>query len=440
MIKKIRHNKYISNWRAMAAGVVFIFSSLVAMPINDVAADDQNGGSSLSESTWKSINLELSFYDPGSGCSSSSSGNNDIMGAKNADKQSTDFGDAAQWSDTSEDSMQKLLDTYGDLAVRTGNKYGAPYIAILVQMRYEQPTPHGSNNFWGIGHPPGTPGDGFTYDNLGKGFIGWGETFMEPQYDPFRNITDPSEFLEKFGEVWVSGHVGGATYGEIDGMKNSVDVLTNYINKTGWNADGSSTTTDTSGATGESAQNSSSDNCSGGPIGNFLDDSTFTFYNQCDEPWGTTIYGDGTMCANSCGISSFAMAATALLGKEITPADVRDVMTGLVNQGKVPFSYDTMSEWFVPQLANEYGLQTEVLTLDIDAVNKALGEGKIVHLSGMGSTPFSSAGHYIIIRGELPDGNWKIGDSGNRDNNTEEWEPSAIAAAGWHGNPVAIWR
>lgn len=172
----------------------------------------------------------------------------------------------------------------------------------------------------------------------------------------------------------------------------------------------------------------------------FLDDNTFTFYNQCDEKWGGLSYSTGNMCSHSCGITSFAMAATAILGKEITPADVREVMLELNRDSGVPLSNTTNSEGFVPSLAKHYGINYEVIERSIESARNALKQGKIVHLSGKGFNPFSENGHYIIIRGVLSNGKWKIGDSGTLSNNTLEWDPEDIASSGWHYKLVTLWR
>lgn len=157
-----------------------------------------------------------------------------IMNAKNADKQYSDFDPpGAAWNDADTESMKFLLETYGDLAYQLGQAVGAPYIAILVQMRYEDPhSVCGKNNFWGNGCPPNTPPGNAKIQgkNLGEGFQQYGKTLTNGYHDQALGITDPIEYLEKIGPTWVQGNVNGAGYGSIAGMRNSVRALQEYIN------------------------------------------------------------------------------------------------------------------------------------------------------------------------------------------------------------------
>ncbi|MCL2807430.1 MAG: hypothetical protein FWD27_04600 [Coriobacteriia bacterium] len=238
--------KHISNWRLVIIGMVFIFSSVVAMPIGlALAANEDDGASTISAEMRRYHELELPFYGDGCGSGETAGGttcssNSDIENAKNADK-SFFLGSpselSAAWSDTDEASMQRLLDNYGDLAVRLGNKYDVPYVAILVQMRYEDPESRcGANNFWGNGCPPGTH-DGeasIKAANLGEGFNEYGKTLTNGYHDQAIGIKDPKEYLEKIGPTWVQGDVNDAGYHLINEMKKSVDALAAYIEKIDW--------------------------------------------------------------------------------------------------------------------------------------------------------------------------------------------------------------
>lgn len=159
-----------------------------------------------------------------------------IMKAKNADKYffngSGDVPSAA-WSDTDTGSMKRLLETYGDLAYQLGRAVGAPWIAILTQMRYEDSqSVCGANNFWGNGCDPShayTGGATIQGKNLGEGFIQYGQTLTNGMHDQALGISDPKEYLEKIGPTWVQGSPDGPGYGSIDAMRSSVDALTAYI-------------------------------------------------------------------------------------------------------------------------------------------------------------------------------------------------------------------
>lgn len=156
-----------------------------------------------------------------------------VYSAKNADKQSTDFPSSyASFDDLNPATMKNLLETYGDLAYQLGNVVGVPYVAILVQMRYEDPgSVCGRNNFWGNGCPSGTGAGGASIQgkDLGEGFIQYGKTLTNGLHNQALDEPDPKRYLEKIGPTWVQGSITGAGYGLIDGMRNSVDALMAYI-------------------------------------------------------------------------------------------------------------------------------------------------------------------------------------------------------------------
>ena len=169
------------------------------------------------------------------GGSEEATGNFDkILTAKNADK--TFFNGSgevpsASWADNNPESMKRLLETYGDLAYQLGDAVGAPYIAILVQMRYEDPNSVcGKNNFWGNGCPPGTGAGGASIQgsNLGEGFAQYGKTLLNGYHDQAIGVSDPKAYLEAIGPTWVQGNINGPGYGSIEAMKKSVDALQAY--------------------------------------------------------------------------------------------------------------------------------------------------------------------------------------------------------------------
>lgn len=204
---------------------------------------DSYAQSLTSRSTWQQADRRrqyakaiyqnyLPYATTANGKASGTGNYNEIMKAKNADKQYTDF-PPATFSDTDTNSMKILLENYGDLAYQLGRVVGAPWIAILVQMRYEDPNSVcGKNNFWGNGCPPGTPAGGASIQgkNLGEGFQQYGRTLTNGYHNQAIGVMDPSTYLEKIGPTWVQGNVNGAGYGSIEGMKKSVAALENYVN------------------------------------------------------------------------------------------------------------------------------------------------------------------------------------------------------------------
>ena len=154
-----------------------------------------------------------------------------VKGAKNSEKQANEIG-AMTFGDHNKAEMKTLLENYGDLAYRTGQAYGVPWIAILVQGRYEDSKAKcGNNNFWGIACYPGTKeGNGKNIANVGEGFMTYGKTVHNGNYEAALKETDPYQYLVKLGPMWVQGKADGPGYGSINDMKNSIDALTEYIN------------------------------------------------------------------------------------------------------------------------------------------------------------------------------------------------------------------
>lgn len=179
---------------------------------------------------------------------------------------------------------------------------------------------------------------------------------------------------------------------------------------------------------------------------------SFTYYGQEDPQWGSLRFGkDGingssgeTIEEAGCGPTSFAMIATALLGRDILPSETTDIA------GKAGMYVENAgSSWSITKvLADHYGLEYEEIAANsaTDAVNKInehLKNGWMIHTSGSGENPFTSGGHYIAIRGLTSSGKWLIGDSwgphGGQKNTLEtEWDPQKIVNGMSLGNIKAV--
>lgn len=174
----------------------------------------------------------------------------------------------------------------------------------------------------------------------------------------------------------------------------------------------------------------------------------FTYYDQYDPKWSGLRFGSGgingssgnTIGAAGCGPTSFAMLATALLGRDILPSETADIA------GKAGMYMDGVgSSWDLTKtLANSYSLDYEHINVSglntdqvIEKINEYLKNGWMIHTSGSGSSPFTTGGHYIGIRGLTKDGKWLIADSNDKQgqkegkNNTyKEWDPKEIITNG----------
>ncbi|MCL2280827.1 C39 family peptidase [Candidatus Saccharibacteria bacterium] len=349
----------------------------------------------------------------GAGGSSGSDGSTDIMSAKNAELSFFNGNPSelsARWGDGDKETMQRLLDNYGELAVRMGNKYNVPYIAVLVQMRYEDPTSIcGANNFWGNGCPPGTGAGGASIQgkNLGEGFDQYGKTLTNGYHDQAIGIADPKEYLEKIGPTWVQGNINGAGYGSIEGMKQSVDSLTAYINEIGWNG----------GFSG--GGDSCSDSGSGGPgVITALDQ--YEVFSQWDDRWGgDTFCGNGDIHHSGCGMTAMAIIITSLTGKQVTPKTVNDEMNAAniyhcTTDGTLaPFK--NIASFYNVTASDRVHSNSES---DREAIIDALKTGKRVVAGG--DYGYSQVGHFLAFMGIDASGNWLIADPNGSSSNTSK--------------------
>lgn len=201
--------------------------------IHPTAAGSEKLAEIVREAVNEVTSMRVSVSSGGAGSADYSA----VYAAKNANENVFDVDDYSQWSamwaDGDEENMKKLLENYGDLAYQLGEAVGAPWVAILVQMRYEDPNSVcGTNNFWGNGCDSSHAyrgGSTIQGKNLGEGFAQYGETLSSDWYGPVHGVTDPKEYLEKIGPLWVQGDPNGAGYSTIESMKKSVDALQKYI-------------------------------------------------------------------------------------------------------------------------------------------------------------------------------------------------------------------
>ncbi len=166
-----------------------------------------------------------------------------------------------------------------------------------------------------------------------------------------------------------------------------------------------------------------------------ISDAEFPYYAQYDPKWKNAPFGTSTVGRGGCGPTSFAMMASALLGRSILPDE-----TGRVAGEAGMYIQGAGSSWQITEvLAAHYGLEFKSLSARspeeaVEIINEYLRQGWMIHTSGQGSEPFTRGGHYIGIRGIASDGNWLIADSGHREEytTTRTWEPLELVRSGMH--------
>lgn len=164
--------------------------------------------------------------------------------------------------------------------------------------------------------------------------------------------------------------------------------------------------------------------CGGAAAATEFSADGFVVYDQCDTRWATVVYGDSNACRSGCGPSAMAAAITALTGKTVTP---KETVAYANEKGMMG---DGGSSWSMPSVVGDHWkLNTKQIPATISAINDVIKAGGLVIMAGRGSTPFTSKGHYILVRGVTNTGKWKISDSNGQkgqDNSKKEWDARAV--------------
>ena len=173
-----------------------------------------------------------------------------------------------------------------------------------------------------------------------------------------------------------------------------------------------------SGTGGNSSTNNngSSDFTDEAPIETPSEGLPLPHYLQYDERWGSKNYpysfgGGNTIAASACGPSSFAMVASYLTGKKLTPDQV-------LLDGKYHISGGTSWSYF-EAAAKEFNCGTVKQSTSWIEVYAALKNGQPVIGSYNGASLFTSAGHFIVLRGVASDGKILVNDP--NDNTTKKF-------------------
>lgn len=128
----------------------------------------------------------------------------------------------------------------------------------------------------------------------------------------------------------------------------------------------------------------------------------FVYYSQYDPAWANYL----RIAEAGCGPTSLAMVVATLKDRrDITPKEVAEWAGETYRPG-----YGG-SQWTLFTDGGEhYGLNTQVIGTNFDAVRQTLQAGGLVIASGTGAAPWTTSGHILVIRGIAPNGNFLLGD------------------------------
>lgn len=148
-------------------------------------------------------------------------------------------------------------------------------------------------------------------------------------------------------------------------------------------------------------------------------------YSQYDARWKNAPYGSSTIGESGCGPASMAMIIATLSDKSVTPVDVA---TYGASQGT--YIAGSGSAWTLPRIAAEHwGLKAQDIGKDMNAATTALQNGNYVIATGQGPVPFTSGGHFIVLRGMDDGGKILVGDPAHKEANTAAYDVGALAGS-----------
>lgn len=125
-------------------------------------------------------------------------------------------------------------------------------------------------------------------------------------------------------------------------------------------------------------------------------------YLQTD--YGNIPYGGGSIATSGCGPTSFAMVASYLTGKAITPVDAVSWC------GNSYYKPGVGTYWsYFAAAASHFGCGSVTQTNDPNRVLKALSEGHPV-ISSQSAGLFTRGGHFIVLRGVTASGKVLVND------------------------------
>jgi len=163
----------------------------------------------------------------------------------------------------------------------------------------------------------------------------------------------------------------------------------------------------------------------------------FAIYNQNDTQWSNEIYGGSTTIGEAgCGPSAMAMIITALTNSNVTPLDTAKYGS---ENGTYVDGHGS-SHNIASVVGEHWGLKSNSISADEASVNEVLRSGGLILAVATGSAPYTSYGHFIVVRAVTESGKWLIGDSngqGGIANSAKEWDPSIILDGGVNG--VSMW-
>ncbi len=146
------------------------------------------------------------------------------------------------------------------------------------------------------------------------------------------------------------------------------------------------------------------------------------YYNQSDEVWADQPYGTDDIGRYGCGPTAMAMVVASLTAHDIDPAQMAERAYEDGYWAKRSGSYLSI----VKGLSAAYGLTAApIKERTPEALQEALLSGNLV-VALMGPGHFTSAGHFILLRGVTLSGALLVADPNSTERSLMEWAPQLI--------------
>lgn len=150
---------------------------------------------------------------------------------------------------------------------------------------------------------------------------------------------------------------------------------------------------------------------------------TLTYYNQKDEAWADSPYGQDNIGTYGCGPTAMAMVVASLTEqKDLTP----DAMAAWAASAGY-WAYRSGSYLSIVEgTAAQYGLLcTPLHSVEPEELCQTLSSNGII-VALMGTGHFTKTGHFILLHGTTLDGSVLVADPNSRENSLIAWNPQLI--------------
>ena len=150
----------------------------------------------------------------------------------------------------------------------------------------------------------------------------------------------------------------------------------------------------------------------------FSDGQTIVhYYNQLDQRWKDTVYGDSTIGRSGCGPTALAMAVSSLTDTTIDPVQMS---TWAYQNGYKAVGNGSFLS-LIPEGAEHFGLTVDYADrTQAQKLVDALAEGKLV-IAIMTKGSFTQSGHFIVLRGVTEDGQILVADPASGSRSEQPW-------------------